>query len=117
MPALESSAVSLYPDALSSEFYPRGKDDRTVITRRLRLVLTGQGGLTNTIPAAALGVDTLLECSNLYDEDSGIVYAAAVDPKENCVVIGNFDDGELVDVTSPEAYITITGTVISRGPA
>lgn len=112
MAALASSAVSLYPTDGSAESYPRGKDDRTVIQRRLKLVLTGQGAATNTIGAAALGVGTLLTTSNLFDETGAKGYPAMVDPVNNVVLL--FDGAAApapVDVTTTVAYITITGTI------
>lgn len=112
MSALAASAVSLYPTALgAAEWFPRGKDDRTVITRRLKLVLTGQGGQTNTIGASALGFTEVLECSNLFDDTNNVGYAAVVDPVTNVILLL---DGAAapapVDVTTTAAYITVTGT-------
>lgn len=113
MGALAASAVSLYPTgAGAAEFYPRGKDDRTVISRRLKLVLTGQGGQTNTIGATALGFSTILETSNLFDDTNNVGYPAVVDPVTNVILLL---DGAAapapVDVTTTAAYITVTGTV------
>jgi hypothetical protein len=118
MSALATTAVSLYPDNPSSEFYPRGKDDRTVICRRLKLVLTGQGTAANPITAAALGVDKLLRVSNLVDASNNKGYPAAVDPVNNIVLL--FDGAAApapVDVTAAATYILVEGTAISRGPA
>lgn len=121
MAALTSSAVALYPATTPSatnyppaEWFPRGKDDRSVITRRLKLTLTGQGGQTNTIGASALGFGTILECSNLFDDQNNVGYPAVVDPITNTI---NLLDGSAapapVDVTSNAAYITVTGTTKS----
>lgn len=113
MSALAASAVSLLNEQLygPNEWYPRGKDDRTVITRRLKLVLTGQGGQTNTIGAAALGLSQILECSNLFDDTNNVGYPAVVDPITGVILLL---DGAAapapVDVTTTAAYITVTGT-------
>lgn len=113
MSALASSAVSLYPADGSAEFYPRGKDDRSVITRRLKLVLTGQGGQTNTIGAAALGFSKLLECSNLFDETNAKGYPAVIDPVNNVIVLLDGSSAPApVDVTTTVAYITVTGAFV-----
>lgn len=118
MAALGSSAVSLYPTSGPSEWFPRGKDDRTVIQRSLLLVLTGQGGATNTIGASALGLQTLLECSALWDATNAKGYPAVIDPVNNVIILL---DGAAapapVDVTTTAAYITVTGAVKPPGVA
>lgn len=119
MAALAASAVALYPTGVPSataaptnEWYPRGKDDRTVITRSLKLTLTGQGGQSNTIGAAALGFGFILDCSNLFDDQNNVGYPAVVDPVNNIILLL---DGAAapapVDVTSNAAYIKVTGTL------
>ncbi len=112
MAALGASAVSLYPTAVgTAEFYPRGKDDRSVVTRRLKLVLTGQGGQTNTIGAVALGFKEILECGNLFDDTNNLVYGTVVDPVTNTIVLDAGNAGTPTDVTTTAAYITVTGTI------
>lgn len=113
MAALASTAVSLYPTAIGeAEFFPRGKDDRNYIARRLKLVLTGQGGQTNTIGAAALGFGTIVDASNLFDDTNNVGYATVVDPVLNLLLLL---DGAAapapVDVTTTAAYLTVYGTV------
>lgn len=113
MAALASSAVSLYPTGLGeAEYFPCGADNRNIITRRLKLVLTGEGGQTNTIGAAALGFSSLISCSNLFDDTNNVGYPAVVDPVANIILLL---DGAAapapVDVTSTATYITVTGTV------
>lgn len=113
MAALAASAVSDYP-ALGTgpnELYPFGKGSRDFILRRLKLVLTGQGGQTNTIGAAALGFSQMLFCSNLVDITNSKGYPAAVDPTTNTIIL--FDGAAApapVDVTSTATYITVVGT-------
>lgn len=111
MAALASSAVSLYPTDGSGEWYTRGKDDRSVVTRRLKLVLTGQGGQTNTIGATALGFIKLLDCGNLFDDSNNLVYGAVVDPVTNTIVLDAGNAGTPTDVTAAATYITVTGSV------
>ena len=111
MAALAASAVSLYPtDIMAAERFP-DKGQRGVITRSLKLVLTGEGGLTNTIGSSALGFTKVLACSNLWDKTNGKGYPAVIDPVLDIVVLL---DGAAapapVDVTSSETYITVTGT-------
>ncbi len=114
MAALTASAVSLYPTDGSAESYP-DRGNRDVIQRRLKLVLTGQGGQTNTIGAAALGFTKLLSCSNLFDDTNNVGYPAVVDPATNTI---NLLDGAAapapVDVTTTVAYITVVGTATMR---
>lgn len=109
MAALASSAVSVYPTT-GGEYFSAGRGSRDIVTRRLKLVLTGQGGQTNTIGAAALGFSRLLQCSNLFDETNAKGYPAVVDPVHNNIVLL---DGSAtpapVDVTSTVTYITVTG--------
>lgn len=112
MAALASSAVSLYPTDSTAEYFEFGKDNRLVITRRLKLVLTGQGGLTNTIGADALGFSKLLSCCNLWDETNSKGYPAVVDPANNRLILLDGSAAPApVDVTSTVTYVTVTGTV------
>ncbi len=112
MAALASTAVSLYPTDGSAESYPNGQGDRSVVQRRLKLVLTGQGiATTDTIGAAALGFETLISCSTLYDATNNKGYPAAVDPANNIILL--FDGAAApapVAVTTTVAYITVIGT-------
>lgn len=118
MPALTKSAVSLYPTpgpsatvARPSQWFPAGKQNREVINSTLLLVLTGQGGSTNTIGAAALGFTTLLSCSNLIDATNGKLYLASVDPVNNIINLSAIAADTFADITTTAAYITVTGTV------
>lgn len=110
MAALASSAVSLYPTDGSAETYPNGKGDRSVVQRRLKLVLTGQGDQTNTIGAAALGFETLISCSNLFDDSNNLVYGAVVDPVANIIILDAGNAGTPTAVTAAATYITVVGT-------
>lgn len=119
MAALASTAVALVPTSLGvQEWFPAGVDNRTIFTRRLKLTLTGQGGQTNTIGASALGFNTILETSNLFDDENNVGYPAVIDPVTNVILLL---DGAAapapVDVTSNAAYITVTGTVKPPGAA
>lgn len=111
MAALAASAVSDYPTDGSAQYYP-DKGQRGIFTRRVKLVLTGQGGQTNTVGAAALGFSSVYFCSNLFDDTNNVGYPAVVDPVLNIIL---FLDGAAapapVDVTTTAAYITVTGTI------
>lgn len=116
MAALGASAVSLYPTGLGeAEFFPNGKGDRSIITRRLKLVLTGQGGQTNTIGAAALGFNKLISCTSLFDDSNNLVYGAVVDPVANVILLDAGNAGTPTDVTAAATYITVTGTTKLAG--
>jgi hypothetical protein len=110
MAALAKSAVSPYggfANISAAEFYQRNSQ---LLIRRLKLVLTGQGGQTNTIGAHALGFELLVDCSSLFDDANDKGYPAAVDPVTNTIVL--FDGSAApapVDVTSTATYITVYG--------
>lgn len=113
MAVLAASAVSEYPTLASGggEFYPFGKDQRGVVMRRLKLVLTGQGGLTNTIGAAALGFSQIIYASNLWDSTNGKGYPSVCEPDLNIIVLVDGSAAPApVDVTSTLTYITVVGT-------
>lgn len=111
MATLAKSAVTLYGTGAAAQVYNQFHAlKEELVFRRLILVLTGQGGLTNTITAAALGFDTLLDCSMLVDKTNGKGYPAAVDPSTNTIVL--YDGAAApapVDVTTTVAYITVLG--------
>lgn len=111
MASLASSAVSLYPTTGGAERFPMGVDNRTYVERRLKLVLTGQGGQTNTIPASVLGFDKLISANALWDAQNSKGYPAVVDPVNNILILLDGSAAPApVDVTSTGAYVTVTGT-------
>lgn len=107
MAALASTAVASYPSTRERDLYPFR--DQSVIQRSLVLTLTGQGGQTNTIGAAALGFSKLISCSNLFDDTNNLVYGAVVDPVANVILLDAGNAGTPTDVTAT-AYITVVGT-------
>ena len=116
MAALASSAVSNYPtDINASELYPFGKGSRDIIARRLKLVLTGQGGQTNTIGAAALGFTQLLWASNGFDDTNNLGYPSVIDPVANVLLLLDIGGSPApADVTTTAFYITVIGTPTDR---
>lgn len=115
MGALAASAVSLYPTVAnggldSAEWRSEGNGNNRLLVRQLKLVLTGQGGLTNTIGASALGFSKLVSADVLWDATNGKGYPAVVDPVNNILVLL---DGAVapapVDVTTTTAYIVVRG--------
>lgn len=110
MAALASTAVTDYPTDRSRAYYP-AKTNRDVTSRSLKLVLTGQGGATNTIGASALGFGIILQCSALWDATNSKVYPAVVDPVNNIIILADGSAAPApVDVTSTATYITVMGT-------
>lgn len=115
MAALVAADVALYPAAGNSatnsrpnEWFPT--QNRNIIARSLVINLA-QGGQTNTIGAAALGLSVILGCSNLFDDTNNKGYLAAVDPVTNTIIL--FDGAAApapVDVTAAACYITVWGT-------
>lgn len=114
MAALAKTAVALYGGATAisaAEFHANRTE---LIWRRLKLTLTGQGGQSNTIGAAALGFSLLVSCSALFDDENNKGYPAAVDPVTNTIVL--FDGAAApapVDVTSNAGYISVLGVLSS----
>jgi hypothetical protein len=113
MATLAKSAVSLYGTnaaaQVNNQFHSRAE---ALVWRRLKLVLTGQGGQTNTITARVLGFAVIVNCSTLFDDTNNKGYPAAVDPVTNTIVL--FDGSAApapVDVTSSEAYISVLGVL------
>lgn len=112
MSALAASAVTPYP--LSSgvgtlDFFSCNK--RTVASRQLLLVLTGQGGATNTIGADALGFSKLISATPLWDATNSKGYPAVVDPVNNVLILLDGSAAPApVDVTTTAAYIRVEGT-------
>jgi hypothetical protein len=110
MADLASSAVSLYPTELgAAEFFPNGKGDRTIITRRLKVVLAAQGDATDKITASALGFSKLISCSELTSASGGAILRATVEPIANIIVVGLYDS-DATQVATGTFYITVTGT-------
>ena len=108
MAALAPSAVSLFPTSLAeAEDYGSMKG---IFWRRLKLVLTGQGGSTNTIGAAALGFKKLVACGPLFDVTGAKITPAVVDPVNNVILLGAPGTGVPTDLTTTVAYIMVWGT-------
>ncbi len=112
MAALDPSAVTPYP--LSSgvgtlDFFT--SHAQQVASRQLVLVLTGQGGATNTIGAAALGFSKLVSATPLWDATNSKGYPTVVDPVNNILILLDGSAAPApVDVTSSAAYIRVEGT-------
>lgn len=111
MAALAAAAVSLYPanNIASAEWQSGGPNNQRYLNRRLKLVLTAQGGAANTIDASTLGLATLVACSNLYDATNGKIYLAVVDPVNNVILLAATAADTVADITTTVAYITVTG--------
>lgn len=112
MAALDASAVTPYPLSFGNGTldYFDGHGN-AVANRQLNLVLTGQGGQTNTIGADALGFQKLFWASTLWDATNSKGYPAVIDPVNNILILL---DGSAapspVDVTTTAAYIRVVGT-------
>ena len=118
MASLAKTAVSPYPagDIAQSEWPSTGKGDRSRYMRTCKVVLTGQGTATNSIPAAAFGFTRLLASGPLIDITNSKVIPTAVDPTRNIVLVGGGAANILQDVTSAESYITVEGIVSGYAP-
>lgn len=115
MATLTSAAVSLYPTFANGgqqtcEVYIGGLDQRALLQRSLKLVLTGQGGATNTITAAALGFSKLVSADNLWDATNSKIYPTVVDPVNNVLLLADGSAAPApVDVTSTATYVIVRG--------
>lgn len=110
MATLAKSAVALYGSLPANQFHTIKEE---LVYRRLTLTLTGQGGQTNTITAAALGFDTLISCSSLWDATNSKGYPATIDPVNNLLILLDGSAAPApVDVTAT-AYITVLGTTLT----
>ena len=112
MAALTADAVTPYPLSYGSgalDYYP----DRSgkIVSRQYLLVLTGQGGATNTIGAAVLGLSKILSASPLWDATNAKGYPAVIDPVNNVIILLDGSAAPApVDVTTTAAYIRVVGT-------
>jgi len=112
MATLAKSAVTPYPATLgagSFDFFEG--HGNTVANRSLKLVLTGQGGATNTITADALGFSKLISATPLWDAEHSKGYPAVIDPVNNILILLDGSAAPApVDVTASAAYIRVIGT-------
>lgn len=74
------------------------------IAKLVRLVLTGQGGATNLIGAAALGFTKIEQCSSAILSDNSVIYPAAPLYDGSAV-------GLILDCSAATAPADVTGTV------
>ncbi len=108
MAVLAKTAVASYPASAGADYYPL--QTTQLVSRQYTLTLTGQGGATNTIPASALGLATLVSCSNLWDATNSKGYPAVIDPVNNVILLLDGSAAPApVDVTSSAAYIRVVG--------
>lgn len=98
--------------SLGNQFHMRKEE---MVVRRLKLTLTGQGGTANTITANALGFETLVDCSNVYDGVAGKIYGAAVDAENNIIVLTDpAGASTATDLSTTKAFITVYGTLQTK---
>ena len=112
MAALESTAVTvLSATNLVALGAPR------LTTKRLTLVLTGQGGASNTIGATALGFTSFTGCTNAITSDDGFIHPAAVSYDGSKILLIDVSKNEAntatrdvpLDITGLTIRITVTG--------
>jgi hypothetical protein len=109
MAALASSAVTVYKSG-----YQVMLGGARLTIKRLTLVLTGQGGATNTIDASTLGFTEMLSCSNATADNDGFLYPAMVSYDGSKVFLNDISNATdatrdvPTDITDT-VRITITG--------
>jgi len=109
MAALASSAVTVYKSG-----YQVMLGGARLTIKRLTLVLTGQGGSTNTIDASTLGFTEMLACSNATADDNGFLYPAMVSydgSKIHLIDVSNATDAtrDVPSDITDTIRITVTG--------
>lgn len=105
MAALASTAVTVVN---ATNLVALGSPRLTM--KRLTLVLTGQGGATNTIGATALGFTSLLSCSNATADDDGFLYPAMVSYDGSKIFLTDMSKNE-ANTATRDVPTDITDTV------
>lgn len=84
---------------------------KRIVGKRVALVLTGQGGTSNLIPASALGFATIERCSNFIVSDNSAIYFGS--PSYNNanlhLTLSASGTGAPADVTSLTLYGCVWG--------
>jgi hypothetical protein len=117
MAAILASEVSLYPSvgpsatvATPAEWYPCGKDQRSIVARKLKIVTTDAG---DTATPAVLGLSTIMAVlgSGVYGASFTPCHIG-LDPTANTgtggIIIGTGPSNETI-------YLTVMGTVKAVG--
>jgi len=105
MAALASSAVTVYKSG-----YQVMLGGARLTIKRLTLVLTGQGGSTNTIDASTLGFTEMLSCSNATADDDGFLYPAMVSYNGSKIFLTDMSKNE-ANTATRDVPTDITDTV------
>lgn len=79
------------------------------VCRKLKLVLTGQGGSTNKITAAILGFQSIEQCSNANSDGDDHVYCAAPSYDGSFLTLKASATDALADITD-------TVRIVVKGP-
>jgi len=109
MAALTASAVTI-----NRSWTEGGTNGKEYSCRHVTLVLTGQGGTTNTIGAAVLLLTKLVDCSNFVKNDDAIVYPAAIDTDGDNVLLTSLAQATDANRDDP-ADITATVVGVVKG--
>ena len=116
MAAIAATAVSIYPSTVPSatvstpgEWYPCGKDQRSIVARKLKITTVSAA---DTATPAALGLSTIMAVygGSVYMSGgtTATVLPMTLDPTANS------GTGGLIVGTGPSAetiYLTVVGTV------
>ncbi len=112
MAALKSSAVTV------TRGWVQPGTGIKLTTKQLTLVLTGQGGGTNTIDASTIGFTKILSCSNAIKSDDAVIVAAVPSYDGSKILLANLAQGTDANRDDPADItgtfrLTITGTTNS----
>lgn len=89
-----------------------GTTGKEVSVRHVTLVLTGQGGGTNKIPASALSLTKIEQCSNFIDSTSGIVIIAVPSYDGSYLILANLAQATDANRDDPADFsATVRGVV------
>jgi len=78
-----------------------------LVTKQLTLVLTGQGGTTNTIDASTIGFQKIFDCSNAVKSDNSVIVPAVPSYDGSKILLANL--AQATDASRDDAA-DITGT-------
>lgn len=90
-----------------------GTNGRRVTCMDVSLVVTGQGGTTNLIPASAFGLNYITQCSNFVVSTDASIYVGCPNNARTAVLLANLAQAtdanrdDPADVTS----VTLRGTI------
>ena len=110
MASLAASAVTI-----NSAWTEAGITGKRLKVLDVDLVLTGQGGTTNTIPASALGLTGIVECSPAVVSDNSKVYPACPNYAGDAILLTDPTNATDGNRANPADVTGVTVNLIVKG--